>query len=122
MEDNELNREISREILKGDGFLVEEAADGLEAVKKVRDAEPGHYDLILMDIQMPNMDGYEATRQIRKLKEKGRFDVPIIAVTANAFVEDRRSAMEAGMDEHISKPIDIGELNKAILRIFGGSQ
>ena len=78
--------------------------------------------LILMDIQMPNMDGYEATRQIRKLKEKGRFDVPIIAVTANAFVEDRRSAMEAGMDEHISKPIDIGELNKAILRIFGGSQ
>ncbi len=121
VEDNELNREISREILKGEGFLVEEAADGIEAVEKVVSSKSGHYDLILMDIQMPNMDGYEATRQIRKLQEHGRCDVPIIAVTANAFVEDRRTAIAAGMDAHISKPINVGELNKAILQIFDKS-
>lgn len=118
VEDNALNREISREILAGKGFIVEEANDGDVAVEKVAASPAGYYDLILMDIQMPKMDGYEATRRIRNLPDKKLAGIPIIAVTANAFAEDRRAAIKAGMDGHISKPINISELNKVIISIL----
>lgn len=114
VEDNELNREIALEILKGSGFMVEEAVDGVEAVEKVRDAASGYFDLILMDIQMPNMDGYEAARCIRALPESDKANIPIIAMTANAFDEDRQNAFDAGMNDHIAKPIDMKILNEAL--------
>ncbi len=110
VEDNELNREIATEVLSAVGLLVEEAEDGQIAVECVSNADPGYYDLVLMDIQMPNMDGYEATREIRKLPDPERANVPIIAMTANAFEEDRKLALESGMNEHMAKPIDISVL------------
>ena len=115
-EDNEMNREIATEILEEDGFIIDTAEDGDIAVGKIRAAQPGDYDIILMDIQMPRMNGYEATRAIRALgTEVSR--IPIIAMTANAFEEDRKAALAAGMDEHIAKPIDIVKL-KATLAKF----
>ena len=90
------------------------AADGVEALEKVRDGEPGRYDLILMDIQMPRMDGYEATRRIRALDDPAKARIPIIAVTANAFEEDRRVAAEAGMDDHLAKPYDVPQMQKTL--------
>ena len=114
-EDNELNREISNEILKDEGFVIENAEDGAVALEMVKQAEPGYYDLILMDVQMPKMNGYEATRAIRALG--GAYSsIPIIAVTANAFDEDKRTAREAGMNGHISKPIRIEELREEVLK------
>ena len=107
VEDNELNRELAQEILKEAGFVVDTAEDGEIAVQKMRRAAPGQYDLILMDIQMPKMDGYEATRQIRALPDAAKAGIPIFAMTANAFEEDRQNALEAGMDGHIAKPLDI---------------
>ena len=118
VEDNALNREISREILSGAGFLVEEADDGDAAVEKVRRSAPGHYDLILMDVQMPRMDGYEATRRIRALPDPQLSHIPILAVTANAFAEDRQAALEAGMDGHIAKPVSVQALELAIARLL----
>lgn len=118
MEDNALNREISREILSDAGFLVEEADDGDAAVEKVRRSAPGHYDLILMDVQMPRMDGYEATRRIRALPDPQLSHIPILAVTANAFAEDRQAALEAGMDGHIAKPVSVQALELAIARLL----
>ena len=118
VEDNALNREISREILSGAGFLVEEADDGDVAVEKVRRSAPGHYDLILMDVQMPRMDGYEATRRIRALPDPQLSHIPILAVTANAFAEDRQAALEAGMDGHIAKPVSVQALELAIARLL----
>lgn len=96
VEDNELNREIAVEILKEAGFEVESAEDGEIAVRKMKQAADGQYDLILMDIQMPNMDGYEATRQIRALPDAAKAGIPIFAMTANAFEEDRQNALKAG--------------------------
>ena len=118
VEDNALNREISREILSDAGFLVEEADDGDAAVEKVRWSAPGHYDLILMDVQMPRMDGYEATRRIRALPDPQLSHIPILAVTANAFAEDRQAALEAGMDGHIAKPVSVQALELAIARLL----
>ncbi|MCI8950554.1 MAG: response regulator [Lachnospiraceae bacterium] len=115
VEDNELNQEIAIEILQEAGFIVDVADDGAVAVEKLKTAKPGQYDLILMDIQMPIMDGYEATRQIRALGQPGLADIPIIAMTANAFDEDKKAAFDAGMNGHISKPIDIPKL-LALLR------
>lgn len=118
VEDNELNREIAYEILKEYGFVVEQAEDGAVAVAMVKESTPGYYDLVLMDVQMPVMDGYEATRTIRKLEEPGLASVPIVAMTANAFAEDKEDAMNAGMNGHISKPIDINRLVSVIQRIL----
>lgn len=106
VEDNELNREIAVDMLQELGFLVEEAKDGAEAVEKIRQAKPQYYDIVLMDIQMPYMDGYQATRSIRTLENKEQANIPIIAMTANAFDEDRQKALEAGMNAHLSKPIN----------------
>ena len=114
VEDNELNREIAHEILSQAGFEVEAAEDGSIAVEIVKESKPGYYDLILMDVQMPIMNGYEATRAIRSLEDKELASIVIIAMTANAFAEDEREALEAGMDVHLSKPVDIMRLKKVI--------
>lgn len=108
-EDNEINAEIATEILEESGFRVEHAKDGDICVEMLQKAEPGYYDLILMDIQMPNMDGYQAAEKIRKLSDP-RKDIPIIALTANAFEEDKQHAFAVGMNGHIAKPIDAAKL------------
>ena len=110
VEDNELNSEIAVEILNEYGFLVDTAENGAEAVEKVKNSKPGNYDLVLMDVQMPVMNGYEATRQIRALKDPALAGITILAMTANAFDEDRKKALESGMDGFLSKPIVIEEL------------
>ena len=117
VEDNELNREIAQEILREYGFLVDTAENGAVAVEKVSTAAPGSYDLVLMDVQMPIMDGYTATRKIRALDDPARATLPIIAMTANAFDEDRRNALESGMNGFLSKPIVIGDLVQELHKI-----
>ena len=118
VEDNELNREIAQEILREYGFRVDTAENGAVAVEKVRTAVPGSYDLVLMDVQMPVMDGYTATRQIRALEDPALAGIPIFAMTANAFDEDRRNAMESGMNGFLSKPIVIGDLVQELHKIL----
>ena len=118
VEDNELNREIALEILREYGFQVDTAENGAVAVEKVSTAAPGSYDLLLMDVQMPVMDGYTATRQIRALDDPVRANLPILAMTANAFDEDRRNALESGMTGFLSKPIVIGDLVKELRKIL----
>lgn len=117
VENNELNQEIAVEILKEVGFDVDVANDGVVAVERMREAKPGRYELILMDIQMPVMDGYEATRQIRALENPDVAGIPIIAMTANAFDEDKKAALEAGMNGHIAKPIDVSKLLELLWKI-----
>lgn len=112
-EDNELNQEIAVAVLEERGFAVDVADDGAIAVEKIREAEPGTYDLILMDIQMPVMNGYEAAEKIRELDEE-RSRVPIFAMTANAFDEDKKQALEAGMNGHIGKPIEMDKLDRIL--------
>lgn len=116
VEDNALNREIAREILQEEGLLIDEADDGDEAVNKVKWSEPGYYDMVLMDIQMPKMDGYESTRRIRALEGEYYSNLPIVAVTANAFEEDKNAALEAGMNGHIAKPIRLEEVREQLLK------
>ena len=114
VEDNELNREIAEEILKQYGFLVDIAENGAVAVEKVKNSAPGTYDLVLMDIQMPVMNGYEATEQIRALEDPALAKIRILAMTANAFDEDRKQALKCGMDGFLSKPIVMEELIRTL--------
>ena len=118
VEDNELNREIAVDILEEEGIVVDTAEDGTVAVEKMRNAAAGQYDLILMDIQMPQMDGYEATRAIRNLPEPFAAGIPIIAMTANAFDEDKQNALAAGMNGHIAKPLDVQKLLRTLFEIL----
>ena len=106
-EDNEMNQMIATAILTEAGLTVEIAGDGTEAIEKMKEAPAGTYDIILMDIQMPKMNGYEAAKQIRALEDPQKAGIPIVAVTANAFEEDRKLALEAGMNGHLAKPYDI---------------
>ena len=109
-EDNELNQEIATAILEDAGFTIDIAGNGQIAVEMIQNSKPGYYQLVLMDVQMPVMDGYEASRRVRALKDKGLSEIPIFAMTANAFEEDKQEALKNGMDGHIAKPIDIEKL------------
>jgi CheY-like chemotaxis protein len=117
-EDNELNAEIATEILEEGGFKVELAEDGKVAVDMLDKAADGYFDLILMDVQMPNMNGYEATKIIRKSEDKNKANIPIIAMTANAFEEDKKNAVAAGMNGHLPKPVSVDELYRKLMGIF----
>ncbi len=118
VEDNELNWEIVEEVLKETGISVECAEDGIEAVNIINDESEDKYNLVLMDIQMPRMDGYTATKEIRTLPNNRKANIPIIAMTANAFEEDRRKALECGMNGHIVKPVDMKTIEKELREIF----
>lgn len=118
MEDNELNAEIAMAILEQSGLVLDRVEDGLACVNRLSEVDADLYDLILMDIQMPNMNGYEATRRIRQFENLKKASIPILAMTANAFEEDKKMAMEAGMNGHISKPIDVNVLENQIINIF----
>ena len=117
-EDNDLNAEIAVTVLEETGIVIERVEDGIQCVNRVVQMSPGTYDLILMDIQMPNMDGYQAAQCIRHLDDKMKAEIPIIAMTANAFAEDRKKAFDAGMNGHIAKPIDIEKLGAVILSVL----
>jgi len=117
-EDNELNAEIAIAVLENEGFIVEHAEDGVICVDKLNKAEAGYYAAILMDIQMPNLNGYEATKKIRNLADKTKAGIPVLAMTANAFDEDKSKALEAGMDGFCTKPLDIDALNKELARVL----
>ena len=119
VEDNELNREIAVEILSEHGFDMDVAVNGAEAVEKLLESGAGTYDAVLMDIQMPVMDGYEATRQIRAFDDPQLASVPVIAMTANASNEDRKAAEECGMDGFMSKPIDMDEVVRVLQEVLG---
>ena len=117
-EDNDLNQEIAKVILEERGIIVETVNNGKEAIEAITKNDASYYDLVLMDVQMPVMDGYEATKQIRNLSDKNKANVIIYAMTANAFEEDKRDALEAGMDGHIAKPFDVDKLTKTLSSIF----
>ena len=117
-EDNDLNAEIACEILKSEGYLVEHASHGQQCVEMLQEAEDGYYDLILMDIQMPFMDGYEACKEIRKMKDTQKANIPIIAMTANAFEEDKQMAIKAGMNDHVPKPMDMRVLSPVLQKFL----
>ena len=116
-EDNELNAEITLTVLKEKGLLVERAANGKECVEMLKEKPADYYDMILMDIQMPEMDGYQATEMIRNLGDS-RAAVPIVAMTANAFEEDRQKALDAGMNAHVSKPVDMNVLFRVMAKFI----
>ena len=118
VEDNELNREIACCLLDDAGYAVDTAENGQIALEKVENAPADRYDLILMDIQMPVMDGYEATRRIRALSDKEKASVPIVAMTANAFEDDRKNALNAGMNGHIAKPLDLPKLFRVLSELM----
>ena len=118
VEDNELNAEIAMVLLEQSGLVLDRVADGLACVNRLSEVDADLYDLILMDIQMPNMNGYEATRRIRQFENEKKASIPILAMTANAFEEDKKMAMKAGMNGHISKPIDVNVLENQIINIF----
>ena len=118
VEDNELNREIATAILEEAGLKVDAVEDGTDAVARMNEAAEDEYDLILMDIQMPKMDGYAATREIRTLSSNKKANIPIVAMTANAFEEDRQKAFKAGMNAHIAKPIDVNILMGTLDKVF----
>ena len=118
VEDNEINREIETELLQDAGFTIDEAVNGAIAVEKVRASMPGEYDLILMDIQMPVMDGWQAAQAIRALANPALAAIPIVALSANVFQSDINKSLDSGMEAHLTKPIDIPALMKTIERIL----
>ena len=118
VEDNDLNAEIAMAILEQSGLVLDRVDDGLACINRLSEVDADLYDLILMDIQMPNMNGYEATRRIRQFENVKKASIPILAMTANAFEEDKKMAIEASMNGHISKPIDVNVLEKQIVNIF----
>jgi len=118
VEDNMINREIARELLEDEGFIIEEAEDGTIAVKMLESKEKGYYEFVLMDVQMPIMNGYTATRKIRGSDNVDIADIPIIAMTANAFSEDRKNAFDAGMNEHVAKPLDLDILIQVLNKVY----
>ena len=113
-EDNELNREIAEEIIGSTGVIIDCVENGQQAVEAFKGKKEWYYDLIVMDVQMPVMNGYEATETIRKLEREDAARIPIIAMTANAFAEDMAASRRAGMNEHIAKPLDLGQLMKCM--------
>lgn len=121
-EDNDLNAEIATVLLEDLGLIVERVEDGVQCVDRMDKSESGTYDLILMDIQMPNLDGYKATQAIRRFSDKGKSGIPIIAMTANAFNEDKAMAALMKMDGHISKPIDVSQIKSEIQKALQGSR
>ena len=100
------------------GLTVDIAENGESAVRKITEADAGHYSIVLMDIQMPVIDGYEAAKRIRSLKDEGKADIPIVAVTANAFEEDKKLALSVGMNGHLAKPYDIGQIRKTLIELL----
>lgn len=116
-EDNDVNAEILSELLELEEASCEIAENGLKALERFRDSVPGEFDAILMDVQMPVMNGHEATRAIRVLDREDAKRIPIIAMTANAFTEDEKAALDAGMDAHVSKPLNIELLKKVIRQL-----
>ena len=118
-EDNDLNAEIALFILRNMGLEVERVEDGAQCVSTLEQQPAGTYDLIFMDVQMPKMDGYTATQKIRALDDKEKAAIPIVAMTANAFAEDRERALAAGMNGHIAKPIDVKKLEQALVKLLG---
>ena len=118
VEDNELNAEIAAEILEMTGLTVERAADGAEAVDRMTDCEDGYYDIVFMDIQMPKLNGYDAARAIRAMKRNYCKQIPIVAMTANAFAEDIQAAKTVGMNGHIPKTLDLNTLAKTLNKWF----
>lgn len=119
VEDNDINAEIATELLEEEGCIRERACNGVECIDMLEKADNSYYAMILMDIQMPVMNGYDATRKIRRMKNQNKAQIPIIAMTANAFTEDRIRAKEAGMDEHVAKPVDAELLIKVIHNLAG---
>ena len=117
-EDNELNAEIAIALLEDKGFTVERAKNGVECVEMLRGSKPGYYNIILMDVQMPHMDGHQATKIIRRLKESAHSTIPIIAMTANASDEDKRETLLVGMNAHVAKPFDVDKLYGTIFNVL----
>ena len=115
-EDNELNAEIAIAILEETGLIIERVEDGVQCVNQIEQMSAGTYDMILMDIQMPNMDGYEATKCIRHLQDIKKAEIPIIAMTANAFQEDAEKCIAVGMNAHLAKPLDIEKMEQTICK------
>lgn len=116
VEDNDLNAEIAIELLAEQKIITDRAEDGAECLDKLEKAVPGYYDMILMDIQMPVMDGYDAAARIRRMKDEKKASIPIVAMTANAFAEDRQKAISMGMNDHVAKPIDMNVLLPVIAK------
>ena len=118
VDDVELNREIAVAVIEDAGMEVETAENGQEAVEMLAGSVEGYYDIVLMDVMMPIMNGYETTQEIRKLENRKLADIPIIAMTANAFEEDRIAALKAGMDDHLAKPIQLEKLYEIMLKFL----
>ena len=117
-EDNDLNAEIAITILEDMGLIVERVEDGIQCVAKMEQMSSKSYDLILMDVQMPHMDGYKATETIRELSDEGKAHIPIVALTANAFEKDRKMAISKGMNDHIAKLIDVKKVEEVIISVL----
>lgn len=119
-EDNNINAEIATELLSDEGLIIERAKDGVDCVEMLEKAPDDYYDIILMDIQMPIMNGYEAAAKIRRIDDRKKADIPIIALTANAFSEDKDNAIKAGMNDPVPKPIDMNVLLPAMQKLITG--